>query len=564
MKPLNVHNSDSKSNILKRIIIQSTDTARYICSLDIYNRKYWEVMTKLLELSNVSKLQKDDKSEELSPAGQKTENPEKNSQGTTSPKKDSDTTAVKTEVKQEKVEKIEVGRVAGEKLGEPEKVDAEKTDGERVENNEKADIMKSETEKSDIEKANTNKPIVNEKEDNKKATEGKLAEVTEKPEGEQVKGEKAGVSTTDSDRVSSGTEKIELDKQVEMAETTTLDKDKDETDTEEEDEAKLSKDKKEGSESPEEGKSESPIEGSDNSESKSKTDEDADKDNNSRNDETISRDITMIDAQSKDPDKSECNKERVDDSKPTSVESSEQGSRDDQIRKNASPSKNATSFDESLKETSKKGQEAVSTENSKDSSDTTKAPITKEGDDTVKDFKIDEAAKERQAKEPDDKANMKLVKYYLVKWRGLPYEEATWEVEDDVPDLTKVEHFWKFRNPPPKEQWKCKKRPKPNEWRQIDVSPVYRNGQTLREYQLEGISWLTFCWYNQQNCILADEMGLGKTIQSLAYVNEIVKYGIRGPFMIIAPLSTIGNWQREFEGWTDLNVITYHGSSASR
>jgi len=37
------------------------------------------------------------------------------------------------------------------------------------------------------------------------------------------------------------------------------------------------------------------------------------------------------------------------------------------------------------------------------------------------------------------------------------------------------------------------------------------------------------------------------------------KAGIRGPFLIIAPLSTIANWQREFEAWTDLNVVVYHG-----
>ena len=63
-----------------------------------------------------------------------------------------------------------------------------------------------------------------------------------------------------------------------------------------------------------------------------------------------------------------------------------------------------------------------------------------------------------------------------------------------------------------------------------------------------------------RNCILADEMGLGKTIQSLAFVNSVYNYGIRGPFLVIAPLSTIPNWQREFEAWTDLNVVVYHGS----
>ena len=38
----------------------------------------------------------------------------------------------------------------------------------------------------------------------------------------------------------------------------------------------------------------------------------------------------------------------------------------------------------------------------------------------------------------------------------------------------------------------------------------------------------------------------------------------RGPFLVVVPLSTIGNWQREFEAWTDLNVIVYHGSQPSR
>jgi len=54
-------------------------------------------------------------------------------------------------------------------------------------------------------------------------------------------------------------------------------------------------------------------------------------------------------------------------------------------------------------------------------------------------------------------------------------------------------------------------------------------------------------------------MGLGKTIQSIAFTQEMVNYGVNGPFLIIAPLSTIGNWQREFETWTDLNVVVYHG-----
>lgn len=59
-------------------------------------------------------------------------------------------------------------------------------------------------------------------------------------------------------------------------------------------------------------------------------------------------------------------------------------------------------------------------------------------------------------------------------------------------------------------------------------------------------------------------MGLGKTIQSITFLEEIHRVGIKGPFLIIAPLSTIANWEREFHTWTHLNVIVYHGSMVSR
>ena len=59
-------------------------------------------------------------------------------------------------------------------------------------------------------------------------------------------------------------------------------------------------------------------------------------------------------------------------------------------------------------------------------------------------------------------------------------------------------------------------------------------------------------------------MGLGKTIQSITFLQEIFNLGIRGPFLVIVPLSTLGNWQREFELWTHMNAIVYHGTQPSR
>lgn len=88
-----------------------------------------------------------------------------------------------------------------------------------------------------------------------------------------------------------------------------------------------------------------------------------------------------------------------------------------------------------------------------------------------------------------------------------------------------------------------------------------QDGRKLRDYQLEGLNWLVFNWYQRRNCILADEMGLGKTIQTLAFYNHLYKHEhIRGPYLVVAPLSTLENWKREFETWTDMNVVVYHDS----
>uniref|UniRef100_A0A8C8LTW0 DNA helicase n=1 Tax=Oncorhynchus tshawytscha TaxID=74940 RepID=A0A8C8LTW0_ONCTS len=161
----------------------------------------------------------------------------------------------------------------------------------------------------------------------------------------------------------------------------------------------------------------------------------------------------------------------------------------------------------------------------------------------------------------DDKDTGEQVVYYLVKWCSLPYEDSTWELKGDV-DQSKIEEFELLQAARPDSR--RMERPPASLWKKRDQSREYRNSNVLRDYQLEGVNWLLFNWYNRRNCILADEMGLGKTIQSITFLEEIWRVGIRGPFLIIAPLSTIANWEREFRTWTHLNVIVYHGSMVSR
>lgn len=49
------------------------------------------------------------------------------------------------------------------------------------------------------------------------------------------------------------------------------------------------------------------------------------------------------------------------------------------------------------------------------------------------------------------------------------------------------------------------------------------------------------------NGILADEMGLGKTLQVIALFCHLIEMNVTGPFLVVAPLSTLPNWLLEFE-----------------
>jgi SNF2 family DNA or RNA helicase len=46
---------------------------------------------------------------------------------------------------------------------------------------------------------------------------------------------------------------------------------------------------------------------------------------------------------------------------------------------------------------------------------------------------------------------------------------------------------------------------------------------------------------------------LGKTAQSIAVLETLRRRGgCGGPFLLVAPLTTLGHWQREMRTWIDM------------
>ncbi|KAH8702572.1 putative SNF2 family helicase/ATPase [Talaromyces proteolyticus] len=100
----------------------------------------------------------------------------------------------------------------------------------------------------------------------------------------------------------------------------------------------------------------------------------------------------------------------------------------------------------------------------------------------------------------------------------------------------------------------------------IQISQPNMLTAQLKEYQLKGLNWLVNLYEQGINGILADEMGLGKTVQSIsvmAYLAEV--HNIWGPFLVIAPASTLHNWQQEITRFVpDIKVLPYWGSAKDR
>ncbi len=88
----------------------------------------------------------------------------------------------------------------------------------------------------------------------------------------------------------------------------------------------------------------------------------------------------------------------------------------------------------------------------------------------------------------------------------------------------------------------------------------------LKEYQLKGLNWLVNLYEQGINGILADEMGLGKTVQSISVMGYLAEHhNIWGPFLVIAPSSTLHNWQQEVARFVPaIKVLPYWGSAKDR
>lgn len=172
----------------------------------------------------------------------------------------------------------------------------------------------------------------------------------------------------------------------------------------------------------------------------------------------------------------------------------------------------------------------------------------------------------------------------LVKWGGgLGYEDVTWEREAQVSSYpggaAGLERFAEVQSRRVSKAAAAARRDTvtvPNDHQHPTVREWYGcEGNVLRAYQQEGVRWMAHNLLSAgRGCILADEMGLGKTAQALALVDYVLRSQHhdpeptivpRGPALVVVPLSTLVNWEREAARWVPgAHVVPYVGPPDAR
>lgn len=123
---------------------------------------------------------------------------------------------------------------------------------------------------------------------------------------------------------------------------------------------------------------------------------------------------------------------------------------------------------------------------------------------------------------PDEPRNIRQIKWIMDRY---PLEILS-------------KNVWQKKLPPPAKP--VSKKPKKTERLQL-ANPSKQFRGNLLNFQREGLDFLL---KSSGNALLADDMGLGKTIMSLAYLaSEKNAF----PALIVAPLVTLQNWQREID-----------------
>jgi hypothetical protein len=147
--------------------------------------------------------------------------------------------------------------------------------------------------------------------------------------------------------------------------------------------------------------------------------------------------------------------------------------------------------------------------------------------------------------------------HYLIRWKGLPFAESTWETEGP-PELVAISRA------------SC---PKPIVLRDIPSSfslqrppvSVFQDGNVLIPDEQQCCDGLvkSFCIGKQSSLVTLAKFGKARIIAAY-FVNVGEICNRRGPFLVIVSHSSLSNWCSLLNEWTDFRLLNLSGTLRDR
>ncbi|XP_074307801.1 uncharacterized protein LOC141642771 isoform X2 [Silene latifolia] len=151
---------------------------------------------------------------------------------------------------------------------------------------------------------------------------------------------------------------------------------------------------------------------------------------------------------------------------------------------------------------------------------------------------------------------------WLVKWRGLDYDQATWELEDSEfckkPEVQQLMQEYGTRDNGSKISFILGD----DETQERRKTSQVKHGRVLDSYRAEIVSKLREFYQKSHNAVLFDEQD---RIMKIIYFISSILSNVHRPLLIITPHESLSNWEAEFiRVAASINVVVYSGNADSR
>ncbi|KAG1361556.1 helicase protein MOM1 [Cocos nucifera] len=156
---------------------------------------------------------------------------------------------------------------------------------------------------------------------------------------------------------------------------------------------------------------------------------------------------------------------------------------------------------------------------------------------------------------------------WFVKWKGLGYEHATWELENS-PFLCSSDGTILIKDYETRRE-EAKKASDPSRTEKIKRKPFHKLSKLpdgcppgLDNDHLNSVNWLREFWHKSQNAILVDDQE--RVVKSILFILASLSHASR-PFLIISTITSLSLWETKFNRLApSVNVIVYNGSKDVR